>query len=154
MSLLQHVAERIDRLEAAWRTPMVANNFFSDTGKEHYGDDGIWIEALDKGRIRFVDGPESHPSFHIPDFRKINFSGAELDHQEWRAQINRFYWARPLTLEYLRTRDLKYARILRDTIEAWLDYHQGNTYREYGDIGSVDSTLNISVRLGQKKYQG
>ncbi|MCL1857093.1 MAG: heparinase II/III family protein [Kiritimatiellaeota bacterium] len=156
MSLLTPIAERIDRLEAARRIAPVNSRIFTDTdkGSLYYGDDAAWVAALDRNHLRFIEGPEEHPSFHFPDFTKIDFTGPELKHQEWREQLNRYYWARPLALEYLKTGDVKYARILRDTIEAWLAFHDA----AYADSPEIwrrgDSTLSVSIRLGQSKFQG
>ncbi|MCL1856286.1 MAG: hypothetical protein FWF84_01390, partial [Kiritimatiellaeota bacterium] len=129
MNTLQKIAARIERLEAARRLTPEGCRVFSDAERSvYYGDDVAWIAALEKNHIRFEGGPDEYPSFHYPDFTKIDFSSPEFANTEWRAQLNRFYWARPLTAEYLRTRDVKYARILRDTIEAWLDFHRGASY--------------------------
>ncbi|MCL1856104.1 MAG: heparinase II/III family protein [Kiritimatiellaeota bacterium] len=146
--------ERIERLEAARRVPGAANRYFTDVGKDGYGDDAAWIAALEDNRIRWVGGPPELQSVRYEDLRKIDFSGPESAHSHWREQLSRFYWMRPLALKYLETREKKYARMARDTIEAWLDFHKELPYLTCTKIRHYDTTLTISLRMGQCRCQG
>ncbi|MFB3826180.1 MAG: heparinase II/III family protein, partial [Bryobacteraceae bacterium] len=52
--------------------------------------------------------------------KNIDWSGAHIKHQEWPAQLNRFYHFGPLLAAYRATRDERYARAARAYIEDWL----------------------------------
>lgn len=151
MSILKQIAERIDKLENARH--IVPN---SPPIPSRIRRNQKWIEALENNNLIF-DMFNRERQFHIPDFKKIDFTGPELNHQEWRAQLNRFFWVRPLTYKYIETGDKRYAQIVRDTIEAWFGFHENKPYLGNEDRFSIrkdygDNTLSISVRLGQCRY--
>jgi len=84
--------------------------------------------------------------------RGIDWSGGHVDHQEWPAQLNRFFQLMPLARAYRDSKDEKYAAAARDYIEDWLDTHE--PYRPDGPCAPGDSTLNMSVRLGSTRHPG
>ena len=84
--------------------------------------------------------------------RNIDWSGAHKNHQEWRAQLNRFFQLEPLMWLWRRTGEPEYAAAARDYIEDWLDAHE--PYDPAGPCAPGDSTLNMSVRLGNTQHHG
>jgi len=84
--------------------------------------------------------------------RNIDWSGAHKNHQEWRAQLNRFFQLEPLMWLWRQTGEAEYAAAARDYIEDWLDAHE--PYDPAGECATGDSTLNMSVRLGNSRHSG
>ncbi len=81
----------------------------------------------------------------------IDWSGGHIKHQEWPAQLNRFFHLAPLAAAYRKTKDEKYATAARAYIEDWMvgeDYSQADRFRP-GDSG-----LNMSIRLGSSEATG
>lgn len=112
-----------------------------------------WMRYLEKNRIPFSGGPMYG---EYASFRDIDFRGPEIVHQEWRAQLNRFFWLKPLALTYSRTREERWARLARESIEAWMDFRSydgtetvAGVWRDFGD-----NSLSCSIRLGQGKLSG
>jgi hypothetical protein len=81
----------------------------------------------------------------------IDWSGAHVHHQEWPAQLNRFFYLGPLAAAYLKTRDEKYAAAARSYLEDWFS---GWDYRGKQELRPGDNTLNISIRLGTSMHGG
>jgi len=155
MNRLQQIAERIDKLNAARHLDPHRDNSELDSNEgKNWGGDDTWIEAIDNNRLLWI----GHGSLHFPDFRTIDFTASDVNHIEWTAQLNRYYWMRPLVVAYLKTGDKKYARVARETVEAWFDFHRNQPYLGTETRESIgrhgDSTLNISLRLGQTRFQG
>lgn len=81
----------------------------------------------------------------------IDWSGAHHHHQEWPAQLNRFYWLGPLAALYRENGDEKYAAAARDYIADWMRAHPT---RPDWDKAPRDSTLNLCIRLGNSQWPG
>jgi hypothetical protein len=81
----------------------------------------------------------------------IDWSGGHIAHQEWPAQLNRFFHLGPLASAYRKTKDEKYAAAARAYIGDWMateDYAHADRFRP-GDSG-----LNMSIRLGTSQHFG
>jgi hypothetical protein len=85
-------------------------------------------------------------------WRGIDWTGRHLAHQEWPAQLNRFYYLGPLAAAYLKTRDERYAEACRAYIEDWIS--GGESYGRLEECRPGDNTLNISIRLGTSQHSG
>ena len=143
---IEKIRSNISLLEAS-RTIGKAANIWEIT--KH---DRGWLNALRRGRIIFQN---TNMEYHYDDFSKIDYTGPENQNQEWRAQLNRFFWLRPITLQFRMERDECLAKIARETIEAWLDFrsYTGNeTNASVAVFG--DTTLSASIRLGAKQLSG
>lgn len=81
----------------------------------------------------------------------IDWNGTHVNHQEWSAQLNRFFCLIPLTYAYRETKDEKYANAARSYIEDWLHFRAG---RELESMHDGDNTLTISIRLGNTHSPG
>lgn len=82
----------------------------------------------------------------------IDWSGKQIHHQEWCAQLNRFFCLVPLASAYRKTSDEKYARAARGYIEDWMDYNAQYLARD--ELHPGDNTLNMSIRLGTSVQAG
>jgi len=113
----------------------------------------LWMPALRRGELLFSRGLNR---VKYASFRDIDFSGPEIRNQEWRAQLNRYYWLGPLAAEYLDTRDERCAEIARETLEAWIDYRRFTGTETLNDVwpSTGDNCLSVSIRLGQGKLAG
>lgn len=81
----------------------------------------------------------------------IDWSGGHIRHQEWPAQLNRFFHLGLLASAYLATRDERYARAARSYIEDWMrDDQYPNTRR----FRPGDNALTMSIRLGASAFAG
>lgn len=105
-----------------------------------------WAEALKKGIILFYGHQEVETGI-----RNIDWTGAHVHHQEWPAQLNRFFWLQHLAAVYDETQDEALPEIARTTIEDWIDQHD---YSADTPPAKGDNTLNISIRLGQGTQPG
>jgi len=76
----------------------------------------------------------------------IDWSGPQHNHQEWRAQLNRFFALPNLASAYAETGDEQYARAARDYLTEWLRAHPA---REGWTIAPYDNTLNLAIRTQQ-----
>ncbi len=83
--------------------------------------------------------------------KDIDWTGSHIKHQEWPAQLNRFFHLDPLAAAYRATGDERYARAARDYIEDWL---RGDPYETATDLRAGDNTLNMSIRLGSSEFTG
>jgi len=83
----------------------------------------------------------------------IDWSGGHLNHQEWPAQLNRFFFLGGLCAVYRRTRREDYARCARDYIEDWIDRHRPYDVSDRR-APAGDSSLNMSIRLGGSVHPG
>ncbi len=112
-----------------------------------------WLEALADNKIPFNGGCTE---VRYNSFKEIDFRGPEINNQEWRAQLNRFFWLEPISWEYERTKDKRLAQIAKDTIEAWLDFrsYDGTETNESVWRTTGDNTLSTSIRLGQFNRRG
>jgi hypothetical protein len=83
--------------------------------------------------------------------KNIDWTGGHIHHQEWPAQLNRFFHLRPLAAAYRSTRDEHFAEAARSYIEDWL---RGDNYAAATALRPGDNTLNMSIRLGSSHNQG
>jgi len=75
--------------------------------------------------------------------RDIDWSGPEHNHQEWRAQLNRFFQLPPLAAAWLETREEHYAEAARDYVLDWVRAHPS---RPEWTLAPYDNTLNLCIR--------
>ncbi len=105
-----------------------------------------WRSSLLDGKLPF----SAHGTEYKVDFRHIDFTGPEVDNQEWRAQLNRFLWLNACMEEDEKEKTDYFARIAADSILAFHDFRRGvsipNKEFLWKELG--DNTLSISVRLG------
>ncbi len=96
---------------------------------------------------RAVDGIISF--YHTKHTRvgrvNIDWSAPQHAHQEWPAQLNRFYALSALAAAYRATGTECYAEAARDYIADWIRAHP--TCAEW-TIAPYDNTLNLSARVG------
>jgi hypothetical protein len=81
----------------------------------------------------------------------IDWSGSQIKHQEWPAQLNRFFHLRPLAAAYRSTGDERFARAARAYIEDWL---RADPYPDTPTMRPGDYTLTLSIRLGSSEHGG
>ena len=74
----------------------------------------------------------------------IDWSGQHHKHQEWPAQLNRFFMAAALANAYRETGNEDFAHAARDYISDWIDAHPA---ADRWDKADCDSTLNMCIRL-------
>lgn len=103
--------------------------------------DRRWAEAARRGAIFFYEKEEV-----TIGFRKVDWAGTHIAHQEWPAQLNRFFCLPRLAAVYRAEQDEELARIAHDWIADWMDAH---AYRADTPPGKGDNTLNLAIRMGQ-----
>ncbi len=84
--------------------------------------------------------------------KDIDWTGSHIHHQEWPAQLNRFYHLPPLAAAYRETGDERFAQAARSYIEDWIRSHPG--YETAQRFMPGDSGLNMSARLGTSHTSG
>lgn len=75
----------------------------------------------------------------------IDWTGKQRNHQEWVAQLNRFFMLDELCRAYRQTGDEKYPQRARELMEDWFDYYQQKNF-EFLDP-QWNNQLNASIRL-------
>jgi hypothetical protein len=83
--------------------------------------------------------------------KDIDWSGGHIHHQEWSAQLNRFFHLRPLAAAWRATGEERFAQVARSYIEDWL---RGDNYATATALRKGDNTLNMSIRLGSSHHGG
>ncbi|HOF89133.1 MAG TPA: heparinase II/III family protein [Armatimonadota bacterium] len=78
--------------------------------------------------------------------RDIAWAGPHQAHQEWPAQLNRFFHLPSLAAAYLETGDAQYADAARDYLLDWIRAHP--TRADWA-IAPYDNTLNLCIRAVQ-----
>jgi len=73
----------------------------------------------------------------------IDWSGSHYHHQEWVAQLHRFFQLSSLAIAHRETGDTRYADAARDYISDWIDAHAPS---DEWRINPFDNTLNLSIR--------
>lgn len=73
----------------------------------------------------------------------IDWAGKHHNHQEWQAQLNRFFILPVLAAEYKETGEEMYAETARDFLSDWLKVHPPI---DNWQTASYDNTLNLAVR--------
>ena len=134
--LLATVGENVEQLERE----------LGESAKPDLENSRVWAKALKAGNILFYNHQEVQVGH-----RNIDWTGAHVAHQEWPAQLNRFFWLSPLAAVYRDAADESLAEIARATIEDWIDQHDYSAERP---PAKGDNTLNISIRLGQGTQPG
>jgi len=76
----------------------------------------------------------------------IDWSGPQIRHQEWPAQLNRFFQLPTLLDAWEKTGDERYAMTSRDLIADWIRVHPT---RGGWTLAKYDNTLNLSIRNQQ-----
>ena len=84
--------------------------------------------------------------------RGIDWSGGHIKHQEWPAQLNRFFYLAPLASAYTRIGDEKFAQAARAYVEDWI--RSGAGYEKAAEFRPGDSSLNMAGRLGSSHFCG
>ena len=134
--LLATVVENVEQLERE----------LGESAKPNLENSRVWAKALKAGKVLFYNHQEVQVGH-----RNIDWTGAHVAHQEWPAQLNRFFWLSPLAAVYRDAADESLADIARTTIEDWIDQHDYSAERP---PAKGDNTLNISIRLGQGTQPG
>lgn len=84
--------------------------------------------------------------------KNIDWTGKHIAHQEWRAQLNRFFCFPALASALRATGDSRYAQAARDYLEEWINFHPA------GPTGFAlsphDNILNLGIRLGDSNFPG
>lgn len=80
----------------------------------------------------------------------IDWSGAHRAHQEWRAQLNRFFQLADLAWLFLDSGDERFARTARSQVLDWITQHPADSFR----LAPSDNTLNLAIRLGSSHFPG
>ncbi len=83
--------------------------------------------------------------------RNIDWLGGQINHQEWRAQLNRFHSIPVLIAAWKATHDEKYPLRVKELMEDWLDFMDGT---ESKSLHSTDNHLNLSIRIGNSVFGG
>lgn len=76
--------------------------------------------------------------------RDIDWTGRHHAHQEWPAQLNRFFQLHALASAWAETRESRYAEAACDYIADWL---RANPTHPGWEQLATDNTLNLSIRL-------
>ena len=105
-----------------------------------------WADALRRGRIFFYGDREVEIGL-----QDIDWSGKHIDHQEWPAQLNRFFVLSHLVELYQETQEDDLPTLARQLIEDWIRQHD---YSADQPPAAGDNTLNISIRIGQSPGRG
>jgi hypothetical protein len=134
--LLQTIVANINRLE---EDAGVKPGACSDASRR-------WAALVRQGKIIFY----GHQEVEI-GLKDIDWTGKHIRHQEWPAQLNRFFWLPHLAAVYRETGDEEMPRLARATIEDWIDHHN---YSAEKPPAEGDNTLNVSIRLGQLGRSG
>lgn len=105
-----------------------------------------WAEAARRGAIFFYDRQEV-----AIGFRDVDWTGRHVAHQEWPAQLNRFFCLPRLVAAWRATGDAELPRIARGWIEDWIAQHD---YSAAHPPAPGDNTLNLGIRLAQSTGWG
>ncbi len=111
-----------------------------------------WVKALRKGELLFSSNLQSVKM----DYKNIDFTGPEINNQEWRAQLNRFLWLETCMIEDQKADDGYFSGIAVDTVNAFLKFREGVEIpdKEFLWKNLGDNTLSIAVRLGRRYGNG
>lgn len=98
-----------------------------------------------EGIVNFYDQPV------VVGRRDVDWSGGHHNHQEWRAQLNRFYWLAAITSAYRETGDERYAQATHDLLSDWMRAHPSQPNWNKADY---DNVLNLCIRMGNSAWLG
>lgn len=131
----QTVYERSERMS---ELPGSAVPEFSDEGRKR-------ADTILSGKVFFYDTPVQ------VGLKDIDWLGTHVAHQEWPAQLNRFFMLGPLASGYAATGEERYAEVARAYILDWLNHT--DTMRETKNP-FFGNTLDMSIRMGQSQHGG
>ncbi len=100
--------------------------------------------------IYFVSNSKIPTHVGPPD--KIDWSAPHHNHQEWRCQLNRFFWLAPLIAAYRHSQNEAYPQAARAYIDAWINAHA--PYSPGWQRAKYDSTLDLGIRVGASQWPG
>lgn len=103
-------------------------------------------ESIVKGTVYFYGRTPV-----LVNLKDIDWSGSHIHHQEWPAQLNRFFHLRQLAAAYQATREERFAKAARAYIEDWM---RGDPYENATTPRPGDNTLTMSIRLGSSVQAG
>jgi len=83
--------------------------------------------------------------------RGIDWSAGHIRHQEWRAQLHRFFFLVPLANAFRETGDRRYAEAARDYLEDWL---RANPVENGVWTPRIGTTMEIAIRVGSVRFGG
>ena len=113
------------------------------------GDEGHALISTDRAAAeRAVAGELAFEHLGVRYYQvgraQIDWSGPQQVHQEWQAQLNRFFHIPSLAAAYLATGEERFAEAARDFIADWMRAHPA---RENWETAPYDNTLNLSIRV-------
>lgn len=110
-----------------------------------------WANHLRRSEIYFI----SFGKAQKVDFKNIDFTGPEIENQEWRAQLNRFFWL-STCMEEDAAGDEYFTGIAKDTVNAFLNFRDGVVLTDKKSVLDRlgDNVLNTSIRLGKRHDNG
>jgi hypothetical protein len=112
-----------------------------DVPVNHGGDDAEAARRAVAGEVGFR---HIGVTFFRVGRRDIDWSGGHHQHQEWPAQLNRFFHLRSLAAAWRREHDAPYAEAAADYIRDWL---RANPTRPDWRLAPADNTLNLTIRV-------
>ncbi len=86
--------------------------------------------------------------------RNIDWSGKHHQHQEWPAQLNRFFTLGSLARAWLQTGQSHYVQAARDYIEDWIASHPTPQSSATFSMQRYDNVLNLGLRMGDSQHNG
>ena len=108
--------------------------------------DRRWAEAVRRGCIFFYGTQEVEIGLF-----GVDWTGAHIAHQEWRAQLNRFFCLPPLAALHEAGEGDDLPGLARQLIEDWIDQHPRT---DENAPAAGDNLLNMSIRVGQSTGRG
>ena len=118
--------------------------------QEAMGDEGQFCRLVDDREVadRAVEGVVTFRHLGLKytqvGRKQIDWSGPQHNHQEWRAQLNRFFQLPALAAAWQQTARQQYAEAARDYIADWIRAHPA---RHDWALATYDNTLNLSIRM-------
>jgi len=128
------------------------NSFLNTEEFKIFSSNYNWKDTLLKNGLLFT----SHDKIVKVDFANIDFTGPEINNQEWRAQLNRYLWLETCMIEDQKGGDGYFAQVAVDTVNAFYKFRKGLKIPDKEFLWKVlgDNTLSISVRLGRRYGNG
>jgi hypothetical protein len=103
-----------------------------------------------KNTIYFVANGKTPTPVGPPD--QIDWSAPHHKHQEWRCQLNRFFWLSGLIATFQHSRNEAYAQSARAYINAWINAHA--PFENPWQRAKHDFTLDLGIRMGGTQWPG
>jgi hypothetical protein len=109
--------------------------------------DDLLAQAVEitEGKVRFngLQPPEIPRTLITVGRPPIDWSGAQLNHQEWPTQLNRFFLLHPLMLAFKATGEARFAEAARSYIDDWIAHFDAANIALRGN-----TCMDIGIRLG------